>query len=363
MDKITTITRADMADVALGGAFLGTGGGGDPYIGRLMAEQAIDANGPVRVLDVEDLDDDALIVPVAMMGAPTVMLEKLPRGDEALNALRSLEAVLGRKADAIFCIEAGGLNSTIPIAVAAAAKLPIVDGDGMGRAFPELQMVSMTMFDIQACPMAMADEKGNAMVLNTVDNLSTEKFARVITVEMGGAGLIALYPMTGAEAKRAILRDSLSLITNIGRIIGLEQAANRNPADRLAKDLNGMRLFEGRVTDVDRRTEGGFARGKATFEGLDGYQGQTMKLSFQNEFLLAEAGDGTPLAITPDLICLLDLETGQPITTETMAYGYRVIVFGLPCDPKWRSQHGLELVGPGYFGYDLIYQPIEELNK
>lgn len=363
MDKITTITRADMADVALGGAFLGTGGGGDPYIGRLMAEQAIDANGPVRVLDVEDLDDDALIVPVAMMGAPTVMLEKLPRGDEALNALRSLEAVLGRKADAIFCIEAGGLNSTIPIAVAAAAKLPIVDGDGMGRAFPELQMVSMTMFDIHACPMAMADEKGNAMVLNTVDNLSTEKFARVITVEMGGAGLIALYPMTGAEAKRAILRDSLSLITNIGRIIGLEQAANRNPADRLAKDLNGMRLFEGRVTDVDRRTEGGFARGKATFEGLDGYQGQTMKLSFQNEFLLAEAGDGTPLAITPDLICLLDLETGQPITTETMAYGYRVIVFGLPCDQKWRSQHGLELVGPGYFGYDLTYQPIEELNK
>ncbi len=94
MDTVRTITRADMADVALGGAFLGTGGGGDPYIGRLMAEQAIDAHGPVRVVDVETLDDDALIVPVAMMGAPTVMLEKLPRGDEANAALQSLEAVL-----------------------------------------------------------------------------------------------------------------------------------------------------------------------------------------------------------------------------------------------------------------------------
>ena len=110
METIKRITRDDMADVALGGAFLGTGGGGDPYIGRLMAEQAIDANGSVQVLDVEDLADDALIVPVAMMGAPTVMLEKLPRGDEAINALRSLEAVLGKKADAIFCIEAGGLE-------------------------------------------------------------------------------------------------------------------------------------------------------------------------------------------------------------------------------------------------------------
>ena len=361
MRSIKSINRSDMTDIALGGAFLGTGGGGDPYIGRLMAEQAIDNHGPVEVIDVESLSDDALVIPVCMMGAPTVMLEKLPRGDEAINALRSLEAVLGREADAIFCIEAGGLNSTIPIAVAATAGLPIVDGDGMGRAFPELQMVSMTMFDIHACPMAMADEKGNALVLNTVDNLSTEKFARVITVEMGGAGLIALYPMTGAEAKKSILRGSLSLISNIGKIISYEQKANRNPADKLASELSGVRLFEGRITDVERRTEGGFARGQAIIQGLEAYQGRSMKLNFQNEFLLAEDNKGKPLAMTPDLICLLDLETGEPITTETMGYGYRVIVFGLPCDPKWRSKHGLELVGPKYFGYEADYKPIEEI--
>ena len=189
------------------------------------------------------------------------------------------------------------------------------------------------------------------------------KDSRVITVEMGGAGMIALYPMTGAQAKRAILRGSLSLITNIGRLIRSEQAANRNPADRLAAELGGVRLFEGRVTDVDRRTEGGFARGQAKIEGLESYQGRTLTLKFQNEFLMAETEDGSPRAMTPDLICLLDLETGQPITTEQMAYGYRVIVFGLPCDPKWRTEHGLSLVGPGYFGYKIDYQPIEKLTK
>ncbi|GFE51201.1 hypothetical protein So717_29540 [Roseobacter cerasinus] len=363
MQQITGITHADMADIALGGAFLGTGGGGDPYIGRLMAQQAIDRHGPVEVVDVAALDDDALLIPVAMMGAPTVMLEKLPQGDEAISALRSLEAVLGQKADAIFCIEAGGLNSTIPIAVAATARLPLVDGDGMGRAFPELQMVSMTMFGIQACPMAMADEKGNTLVLNAVDNLSTEKFARVVTVEMGGAALIALFPMTGAQAKEAILRGSLSLITNIGRIVRAEQEANRHPADRLSNELNGMRLFEGRVTDVERRTEGGFARGQARIEGLDRFHGRTLILRFQNEFLLAVEGENQYRAMTPDLICLLDLETGEPITTEQMSYGFSVIVFGLPCDPKWRSDSGLSLVGPSYFGYDARYQPIEILNQ
>lgn len=361
MTPIKSITLADMEHIALGGAFLGTGGGGDPYIGRLIAQQAIAASGPVEVIDVEDLADDALVVPVAMMGAPTVMLEKLPRGDEALSALRALEAILGRKADAIFCIEAGGLNSTIPIAVAATAGLPIVDGDGMGRAFPELQMVSMTMAGVSACPMTMADEKGNAVTMNTVDNLSTEKFARSITVEMGGAGLIALYPMTGAQAKEAVLRGSMSLIHMIGKIIREEQAANRNCADRLAADLNGVRLFEGRVMDVDRQTTGGFARGTAVIKGLDSYSGQSMRLHFQNEFLVAETEDGKLLATTPDLICLLDLETGLPITTETMGYGFRVIVFGMQCDPAWRSEHGLQLVGPRYFGYEHDYVPIEDL--
>ena len=361
-DPLTRITIDDMENIALGGAFLGTGGGGDPYIGRLLAEQALREHGPVEVLSVEQLADDDLVVPVAMMGAPTVMLEKLPRGDEACAALNSLQKVIGQRAAAVFCIEAGGLNSTIPIAVAASAGLPIVDGDGMGRAFPELQMVSMTMHEISACPMVMADEKGNSIVLNTVDNLSTEKFARVITVEMGGAGLIALYPMTGAQAKRATLRQSMSLINAIGVIVRTEQKNNRNPANRLAQDLDGIRLFEGRVMDVDRRTEGGFARGSCQIQGLGTDQGRLLSLEFQNEFLLATTQDSVPLAMTPDLICLLDLETGQPITTEQIRYGFRVIVFGLPCNSQWRSEHGLELVGPRYFGYDFDYQAIETLN-
>ena len=66
------------------------------------------------------------------------------------------------------------------------------------------------------------------------------------------------------------------------------------------------------------------------------------EVKFQNEFLLAKSKEGNPIAMTPDLICLLDLETGQPITTEQIRYGFRVLVFGLSCDPQWRTKHGLE---------------------
>ena len=69
--------KAEIDDIARGAALLGAGGGGDPYIGKLVAYGAIDDCGPVTLLDPEEVPDDALIVPFAMMGAPTVLCEKI----------------------------------------------------------------------------------------------------------------------------------------------------------------------------------------------------------------------------------------------------------------------------------------------
>lgn len=354
-----TVSAEDMEPIALGGAFLGTGGGGDPHIGKLMAQATIARHAPISVIDPDMVADDALCVPVCMMGAPTVMVEKLPRGEEAREALQQLETFLGRKADALICIEAGGLNSTIPFAVAAATGLPLIDGDGMGRAFPELQMVSFTMHGISATPMVIADEKGNSSVINTISNQWTERLARAQTVQMGGAALVALYPMTGAQMKKGILRNTLSLIKEIGETIEAERKANRNPADALLKRLDGRRLFTGRVIDIERRTTGGFARGKASLKGVDADQGRTFSVEFQNEFLIARDEAGGALATTPDLICALDADGGLPITTEQLRYGLAVSFIGLPCDRQWRTQAGLDLVGPGYFGYAQDFVPVE----
>lgn len=352
----------DMDAIATGGAFLGTGGGGDPYVGKLMACAAIGANGPVTVIDPEEVDDDWLCIPVCMMGAPTVMVEKLPSGDEAHAALDQLQAFLGRRADALVCIEAGGLNSTIPFGVAAATGLPLIDGDGMGRAFPELQMVSFTMHGVSACPMVLADDKGNSSVINAISNQWTERLARCQTVEMGGAALVALYPMSGRQIRQGILRNTLSLIKRIGDTIAEERAAHRNPALALAERLQGRQLFAGRVVDIERKTTGGFARGRARFAGIDENEGSHFTIDFQNEFLRAEDGTGTVLATTPDLICALDADGGLPVTTEQLRFGLAVRVLGLPCDPQWRSPAGLDLVGPEYFGYEKGYVAMEDAS-
>ena len=66
------------------------------------------------------------------------------------------------------------------------------------------------------------------------------------------------------------------------------------------------------------------------------------------------------VASVPDLITILDAETAEPVTTEGLRYGFRVVVLGIPCDPKWRTPEGLALVGPRYFKYDIDYIPVEE---
>lgn len=357
MKILRTIGVDDLEDIAIGGAVLGTGGGGDPYVGKLMAQQAIRKHGPVKLIDVGELPDDALVVPVCMMGAPTVMTEKLPQGDELMNAFTALEKVMGRKIDAVLCGEAGGVNSTTPFVVAAAAGLPLVDGDGMGRAFPELQMVTFTLAGVSATPMVLCDDKGNSIVLDTVSNAWTERLARAATIEMGGSALLAFYPMSGKVAKQVVVRGTLSLCAEVGETLRRTRAAHGDPVAALADLLGAQTLFHGRIIDIERRTIGGFARGKATFYGVEEYKGQTMQLEFQNEFLIAQR-DGEVLATTPDLISVVEADSGDPVTADSLKYGQRLAALAWPCNPLWRTPEGIELVGPRYFKYDYDYKPL-----
>ncbi|MEU7002304.1 DUF917 domain-containing protein [Nonomuraea sp. NPDC046570] len=339
-------------DMARGAGILGTGGGGDPYIGKLLAREAIRRHGPVPLYDIGEVPADATVVPVSGMGAPTVLLEKLPAGTEELTALRALEAVIGRPATHIVPIEVGGVNSMIPIAAAAQAGLPLVDGDAMGRAFPEAQMVLPTLIGVSNTPMALADDKGNTLVVDAVSNRWAERISRAACVQMGCQVSTADTVLRGDQLRDGLVPATLTLAENLGRAVRLARAEHADPVAAALGVLGGVRLFTGKVVDVERRTTGGFARGRARLEGTG-----ALELSFQNEHLLARR-DGEIVATTPDLICVLDTDSGEPVTTEAMRYGLRVTVIAAPCDPRWTSPAGLKLAGPRYFGYDCDYLPL-----
>lgn len=348
-----------MDDLAIGAAVLGAGGGGNPYLGALLAKLAIREHGPVELVTVDEVAGDALVVPIAGMGAPTVGVEKLPRGDEHVRALRALESYLGRPVTHTVSIEAGGSNSTVPFRAAAELGIPVVDADGMGRAFPEIQMVTATVYGVSATPMALADEKGNTAIIDTIDNHWAERLARSLTIDMGCVAKIALYPLSGRQLQEVMIPGTISLAEQLGRLIRQTRAAHGDPIAAILGRLGGYRLFDGKISDVERRTETGFARGQARITGAGDDAGSSLAIRFQNEHLAA-VRDGEVVASVPDLIIVLDAETGAPITTEQLRYGFRVTVIAGPCDFRWRTAEGLALVGPRAFGYDLDYIPVEQ---
>jgi hypothetical protein len=357
---VRSLDKDAIENLAIGAAILGTGGGGDPYIGKLTAIQALEEGYEINIVDVDEVPKDALVIPSAGMGTPTVIVEKIPRGTEIINAFKALEDYLGKEVFATMPIEAGGLNSTFPLAVGAKMGIPIVDADGMGRAFPELQMTTFHINGVTVTPMALADERDNIVLLKTCDNYWAEWIARDITIRFGGTAWIALYPMTGEELRKAGIPGTLTLAERLGEAVTEARERKENPIDAVLDVSSGFELFKGKVVDVERRTTGGFARGVVKIEGFDEYSGNILEVHIQNENLVA-IKNGSVIASVPDLITLLDVETAVPITTESVKYGQRCFVIGIPCSEMWRTEKGLEVVGPRYFGYEVEYRPVERI--
>ncbi len=357
------IDVSEIEDIALGAALLGAGGGGDPYIGKLVAIGAVKECGPVTMLDPDEVPDDALVVPIAMMGAPTILSEKAIGGNEYRTLYDTVSQFYGKPIYAFMPIEAGGVNSMLPIAACARLGLPLVDVDGMGRAFPELQMVTFTIGGVSATPMALVDEKGNSAIFRTITNKWTEELARAVTMSCGGSVSVSLYAMDGKTMKTYGVRGIVTRSQRLGEAIRrVKETTDKTPEEAFLDFAEAFPLFRGKIVDVLREVRGAFNFGKVVLEGIGEYKGGNAFVEFQNENLTATV-NGEILATTPDLICLVDVETFAPVPTDALKYGKRVLVIGLKCFPLWRTPAGIELVGPRYFGCDTDYIPLEDRCK
>ena len=348
----------DTLAIAIGAGILGTGGGGSAYIGRIRLEKELrERGGAVPIVRADDLPDDALVCAVGGMGAPTVSNEKLPAGDEIKTAVRALEDHLKQQIQAIVIGEIGGGNAIGPMITALQCGLPVVDGDGMGRAFPELQMDTFMIEGVPPAPFALADAHGNVAIFKRIGSaLQAEAFARSLTIEMGGSAGLVMPVMSGAQMKNSIIRGTVSLAKRIGETVLDCRADHQEPADAVAELCRGRVMFKGKIVDVKRRTVQGFARGKLKISAF-GDAEQQLQINFQNEFLIAGL-NGKTLVTTPDLICIISLDDGEPIGTESLRYGLRVAVLALPAAKELKTPRALETVGPRAFGYDLDFSPL-----
>jgi DUF917 family protein len=353
------VTPDHLHALEIGAGILGTGGGGNPYLGKLIARKFVEEGAQIEIVDPADVPDHAVVASVGGMGSPTVSIERLRRADESVKALRALEGHIGKQVTHLVPSEIGGSNSTTPMVVAAQVGLPVIDGDGMGRAFPELQMETFAMYGVTPTPAALCNHHGHIAIFDRIDDATTlERYARAVTIQMGGSAGYAFPVMTGAQLRETVIPGTLSLAIRLGEAVMAARREKTDPVAAVCAVTGGQLLFAGKVLDVERRMTGGFARGVVVLEGFGDFTGRTLRVDFQNENLIARE-EGDVLAVVPDLICLIDSDTGAPLTTEVLRYGLRATAIGIPAPAELRTEVGLRFVGPAAFGYgDVEYRPL-----
>jgi len=53
-------------------------------------------------------------------------------------------------------------------------------------------------------------------------------------------------------------------------------------------------------------------------------------------------------------------QSGRPITNSNMKEEKKIVVFGIPSHPFWRTKEAIDLVSPKHFDFDISYTPMEQ---
>ncbi|XP_065833482.1 uncharacterized protein [Oscarella lobularis] len=244
------------------------------------------------------------------------------------------------------------MNSIEPLILGADVGLPVIDADGMGRAFPELQMFTPAIYGANLGPCCLVSEKGECVPVIHVDTAKQlEDFMRMHTVRMGCSAAVLFGPLTVADVKTKMVWGSLTRARRLGDAVLTAQRKKESPVAAILSCETGRLLIFGKIVDVLKTTEKGFSKGHVIVKGFDSFADATVYIALQNEFIVVrrrfvDGRLGVVLASVPDLITIIDSDTGYPISTEEVKYGLRVAVLVLAAHPMLRTKRALQFVGP-----------------
>jgi DUF917 family protein len=343
------LTAADVDALVVGVSLLGSGGGGDAMTFARVLRHRLGA-GTLQLHSPPELPAGT-VVPVGVVGATSVFLEKLPGGRELTGAVRAVSRWTRQEATAVMPLEAGGLNGVAGLVAALELDVPFLDADLMGRALPRLDQLTWSAQGMPLVPAALCEPGGQVVVVDGATPTELERTARAFLAQCGGWAAIALRPVPVPVAARDAVRGSLARALCLGRAHA--KLPERAPAKVVASALDGDVLGVGRVRQIARLHQPLPTGSSIHVDCSD--TGAVLRIEAQNEYLLALV-DGRAVASTPDLLCVLDRRTCLPIAVDRLRTGDEVMVLVLSGPSWWQEHHRLRHVGPAAFG--LHHEPV-----
>lgn len=349
------------------------------------------------------------------MGSPAVSVERQANNETEQSIHALMEYLKHDSFDAVMGVEIGGGNGILPLSIGSSKHYdrPVVDADWMGmyqssfpfnipdihlfcvgRAYPTFWQTTICVYQPgELVPCCILSGSGSTIIMNKCasDEL-VDRALRASCAEMGSSVGLAARPTTGDKMLRFGVLNTMSLAWRIGRCIARANASNtistvaEQMIDEVGGPESGKILFRGKIVAVERRLFKGHSYGEITIQqvlkkevessvadelpgearrsSIPVATGGVLKIPFKNENIYAKhiSNEGVEkyVATVPDLICVLDTQSGKALGVPEFRYGVMVTVLGIACSPRWSdTERALEIGGPGAFGYkDIKYVPL-----
>lgn len=361
------LERQDLIDILYGCTILGTGGGGSLERGIYQIEEALKLKKEFILVDFSELEDNDLIATPYSCGAISPeteeerrKYEKLPIIDEVPHvvALREMEKHLGRDVKAVISTELGGGNTAVAFYSGAMSGKYIVDADPAGRSVPELQHTTYYLNDVNIAPISLVNQFGeSAIITNVVNDFRAESLVRALAVVSKNSIAVVDHVNTVKNLKNTVIKGAITYSWDIGKAFRLAKESGTDVSAAVIEAGKGKELFKGTVIENNWGTIDGFTIGDVKFKGEKEYSGSEYKIWYKNENIIAWK-NGEYHATVPDLICIIDENTKEPVLNPNYSNGMEVTIFALPAAAEWTSDKGLETFGPKSFGHDINWVPV-----
>lgn len=320
---------ADVPALAAGAALLAAGAPA-PRHATTPVTAALVRHGPVRLTALTALPDDALVTAIGLLGGAEG--QAWP-GDAAWRAaVAVVEEQAGQRVAAVVPLAAGGVLAALH--AAATLRVPCADAGAAGRGAGRLDLTLPALGGLAAEPVVAGLDGTEVVSVRRAGNDAAHRIAASVARNLGGAA-VAAYPASAARCA-GLVAD--------GAVRGYLRAGG----DLLRGTVPTAPLFSGTV--ADRADVAGTRRGTATVADEGGER--MLRLDYEDTYLVATE-DGVVRAATPDLICVLDADRGEPVPSAGLAVGTRVHLLVVPAEPRWLLRDGIAAAGPRRFGYDV----------
>jgi len=378
MPNETLRTHREMEDLIRGLALFGVGGGGHTEVARHYLKPHFDSGEGVVWKSPDVTSDDAWTCCVFGMGSvalsePLSQQERKILGYEnditpfpMVEAVKELEAYTGRKVEALIPFEPGPVPVAASLDAAMRLGIDFWDADYCGRAVPKLTQTLISLAGYTLWPAAIVDSWGNRMILMQAPSAAVaEHLGKMISIVSKRPDPLAVCAHAGflVEAKTSkelIVPNSVSLAYEVGAVIRQAREAGGDPVDRLVEKLGGWKLFSGVVTDRDWKSEDGYMFATVNMQGEGAFENHSLRLWLQNENHITWL-DSEPYVTSPDLIMVVNAESGEPYISSLLHEGEHVVVLGCQCDSRYRTEPALQVMEPRHYGFEFDYRPIEQI--